>query len=601
MKRLKIIFAVLPALLCLPLTVAAEVSLSARIEPSVVPIGAQATLIVTVKGKFRKSSQPELPSLDAFEVYQSGSSQSFSIVNGQRSSSLIFTYVLVPKMEGRYTISPIRFQSDDKVYTAAPLSVEVVKAQSSLPAPTPDPANVDSNDAPIFIRGTVDRDTVYVNQQLTWTLGFYTDGRLDLLRSPEYSPPNSQGFWVEDLPPQKNGYQMINGRKYLVNEILRGFFATAPGEFEIGAAKVEIVVDNMGGRSAMDQFFNMRQLGFGKQRTLTTEPKRIIVLPLPQRGRPDSFSGLVGRGLAIAMKMDKETVRAGEPVNVTLTVTGDGNFKTMAAPKIPEIEGFKMYESGSTSELFKSDYVVSGRKITNIVLVPRDEGETEIPPVKLSYFDPYEKRYRTIESAPLKLRVEPGAQGEGGTPVVFTGSGEDIEVLGHDIHHIHPTPADIAVSGTPFYERRYYVALHSLPMLVVALTLLVERRRRRWLADAPRARMIRAKREADKQLGAASDMIRSGNVEQAFAAVSAALRGYIADKMNASAPGLTDDDIETFLADRGVPDEARREVVSVLAVCDGARYSASATSPEAATGTYARAQAVVAKLEKELS
>lgn len=579
----------------------ADVSISARVDPSVVAVGNEATLVITIRGKFRKTAQPQLPPLDEFEVYQSGTSQSFSIVNGRRQVLLAFTYVLVAKKEGRYTIEPIRFQTGGNIYTADPITIEVVQAASQLPAPSsPAADDLDSEDgAPIFIRAAVDRDTVYVNQQITWTLGFYTDGRIDLLRSPEYSPPSSEGFWVEDMAPQKNYYSMIGDKKYLVNEILRAFFPAAPGEYTIGAAEIEIVLDDFAGRTAFDDFFNLRRrrLGFGKARRLSTDPIQVTVLPLPRQGRPGNFSGLVGRELQMSLTTDRTAVRAGEPVNVTLEITGEGNFKTMAAPEIADIRGFKMYESGSSSELFKSNYVVSGRKITNFVLIPRDEGEAVIPPIELSYFDPYNRRYHTIQSQPLRLQVSPGAQGEGGTQVVFTGSGEDIEVLGRDIHHIHPVPAQLTPAGAPFYRRGVFLALNSLPLLVVALSLVVQRRRQRWSNDVPRARARRALRAADRRLAAAEELMRKGHSEEVFAGVSAAIRNYLADKMNASAPGLTEQDIGTFLEAQQVSAEERRRVHSLLAECDGARYSAAAASTRAAEKTLRDARVLIKALE----
>jgi hypothetical protein len=294
-------------------------------------------------------------------------------------------------------------------------------------------------------------------------------------------------------------------------------------------------------------------------------------------------------------------VRAGEPVNVTLEVTGEGNFKTMAAPKIPDIEGFKMYESGSTSELFKSNYIVSGRKITNFVLIPREQGEVVIPPVKLSYFDPYAKRYRTIQSSPLRLEVSPGEQGEGGTQVVFTGSGEDIEVLGRDIHHIHPAAGDMSSAAAPLYANKLYVAVHSLPLLAVMLSLVFERRRRRWLNDSELARARRAGREADKRLAAAREFVKQDQPEAAFSSVSAAIRGYVADKMNTSPMGLVADDIGGFLAERGIGEDARNQALSLLATCDGAQYSTAAATPDLAEKTAREAATLIVTLEKGLS
>ncbi|MEJ2722747.1 MAG: hypothetical protein P8181_16660, partial [bacterium] len=65
-------------------------------------------------------------------------------------------------------------------YTAEPVTLEVAKSaaapRSRGPAQAPDTQGEgvlpDGEDRPIFIRASVDRDTVYVNQQITWTLGF---------------------------------------------------------------------------------------------------------------------------------------------------------------------------------------------------------------------------------------------------------------------------------------------------------------------------------------------------------------------------------------------------------------------------------------------
>jgi hypothetical protein len=394
---------------------AADITISATIEPAVIPVGAEATLVVTVKGKFRKSSQPQLPTLDEITFYQAGSSQSFSIVNGRATSSLQFNYVVVGHKEGRYSIEPIRFEAGGSTYTAQPVVLDVLKSASRLAPPTveTDPQEEVAG-SPIFIRAWVDRDTVYVSEQVTWTLGFYTDGRVDLLRSPEYSPPNAEGFWVEDLPPQRNYYKMIDGVKYLVNEIKRGLFPTAPGRYSVGAARVEIVMNDFGKRN-LDDFFSrqMRTFGFGKPQTLTTNEMPITVLPLPNRGKPANFSGLVGREMTVSLRTDKQVVEAGDPVNVTLEIAGKGNFKTMAAPKIPEMSGFKVYESGATSELFKNEYVVSGRKRIEFVLIPQVEGSTVIPPVQISYFDPSARAYRTMQTAPVQMSVKPATAERG--------------------------------------------------------------------------------------------------------------------------------------------------------------------------------------------
>ena len=255
---------------------AEDVSVTASIEPGIVPVGSEVTLVVTVKGKFRRSANPELPPLEDFTVYQAGSSQSFSFGTGGASSSLEYTYVLVPRKSGTFTIGPIRFRAGDKVYTADPVTLEVVQSPRQLPPPESEERSApdEKADQPIFIRAWVDRDTVFVNQQVTWTLGFYTDGRLDLMRTPQYSPPPAEGLWAEDLPSQNSYYKQIEGRQYLVNEVNRAFFASAPGEYTIGQARVDLVLDDFGRRSTdrfFDDFFNSSGKGSCKEGLLVRE------------------------------------------------------------------------------------------------------------------------------------------------------------------------------------------------------------------------------------------------------------------------------------------------------------------------------------------
>lgn len=600
---------------------AADVSITAAIEPSVVPVGGEATLVVTVKGKFTKGGTPELPPLEDIVVYQSGTSQSFSFGTGGASSSLQYTYVLVPRKEGVYAIEPIRIRLGDKVYTADAVTLEVVQSAGQAPAgPAPAPSGppprgapadrergekVDAGDQPIFIRARVDRDTVFVNQQVTWTLGFYSDGRLNLLRTPEYSPPPAEAFWAEDLPSQKSTYKEIEGRRYAVNEVKRAFFASAPGEYTIGQARVDLVLDDFGRRSSdrfFDDFFSRSfgSFGFGKPVTLKTPEIRVTVLPLPQRGRPADFSGLVGRALELSVRTDKSAAQVGEPITLTLEISGEGNFKTMSAPAVAQPQGFKMYESGTASDLFKKDNVVTGRKKYEYVLIPRFEGDKTIPPVALSYFDPVEKTYKTVRSAPIALEVKPGTTEEG-RRVVFAGSGEDIEVIDRDIRYIRAVPAAIRPASRPLVGSKAYMAAHAIPLVALLAAIAVERRRKRLRGDVRLARASHAAREAGKKLDRARGFLKQGKSAEVFALVSNALRGYVADKMNASASGLTRDDIERFLAERGALGADIDELKSILAACDGAQYAPAAPAgrgEESAREAVARASGLVKNLDR---
>lgn len=583
-----------------------DVTVRASIEPTTVEVGGQAMLTIEVQGKFRRSASPILPPLDDFDKYEAGTSQNFSFVNGQVHSSITYSYILTPKREGEFKIEPIRFQIGDKQYLANPLTVTVIAAGPGVSAPqgtAPAPASRARGDLPaadesIFVGATVDRDTVYVNQQVTWTLGYYTDGRVELLRSPNYAPPASEGFWVEDLPPQNKYYSTLHNRQYLVSEIKRAYFPTAPGAYTIGEARVDIVVDDVGRGSINDFLTRGMRNGFGESRTLTTKALKIVVKALPAAGRPTSFEGAVASNLSVSVSADKQTAHVGEPINLTVEVNGTGNMRTLSAPKLTGIEKFKFYESGNSTDSFKQEYIVSGRRKFNFVLVPQEEGEFTIPPVTVPYFDPGRRSYRVAESSAVPLRVNPGTK-EDGRKIVYAG-GDDFKVLNRDIRFIH-TPAQLAPPSEPFYERSWFAAAQAVPLLLLGASVVAERRRRRLREDVGFARASRAFREAERRLGEAESSFRGGKSEAGYAAMQSAVFGYFADRANVPPASISGETIAAWLEAQKVDAARTAEVRRVIAACDMARYAATAAKPEEGRDLAQKAREAIAAIERELA
>ena len=84
-----------------------------------------------------------------------------------------------------------------------------------------------------------------------------------------------------------------------------------------------------------------------------------------------------------------------------------------------------------------------------------------------------------------------------------------------------------------------------------------------------------------------------------FTAVSAAVTGYFADKMNVAAAGLTVDTVTGFLGRRGVDGEISAAAKSVLGECDAARFASGAASGAEGEELAGRAGDVIRSLEKE--
>jgi len=274
------------------------------------------------------------------------------------------------------------------------------------------------------------------------------------------------------------------------------------------------------------------------------------------------------------MTADKQTAQVGEPVNVTVEVNGTGNMRTLSAPKLAGIDKFKFYESGNSTDSYKNDYVVSGRRKFQFVIVPQVEGQFTVPPVSIPYFDPGKRSYRVAQSEPVPLRVNPGTN-ENGRKIVYAGGSDDFQVLNRDIRFIHTPPAMLTAARMPFYTRSWFFAAQALPVVLLAGSLLVERRRRRYHEDVGFARRSRALRDAERRLMEADGAFRAGKPEAGFAAMHAAVYGYFADRANVPSASLSNESIASWLEANGADAARIEETRRVIAACDLARYAAA--------------------------
>ena len=84
-----------------------------------------------------------------------------------------------------------------------------------------------------------------------------------------------------------------------------------------------------------------------------------------------------------------------------------------------------------------------------------------------------------------------------------------------------------------------------------------------------------------------------------FDSLSRILSGYLSDKFNVPAAGLTTDRVATLLAVAGVPDHLSRELRACIEACDAARFDRSGTAPDPAT-VLVKTRRTLGRIEKRL-
>lgn len=564
-------------------------AIEATVDRNTVSVDGQIVFSVTVSGGMRSLPTPTLPNLEAdWTVYSAGTSRNFSFVNGQISSSAAFRYILQPKRVGSFTIGSARVKIGDTTHESKPIAVQVTTGPApgsgrSQGGAAPGGAATGTQSAPpedggssygggdLFVTLSVDRKEAWVHEQIILTFRFYS--RIALLEGADYEKPTLTNFWIEDLPPPRNFSEVVNGRRYNVSEVRTALFPTAAGTQTIGAAKLICTIPevrrNVGGN---DPFSVFGRSVFGSRKvTLQTDPVTIRVKSLPE-GAPPQFNGAVGR-YSLTASADRTTVPQGEPITLNVRIEGTGNLNTVPDVPLPPMPEFKAYDSSSSSDVNAAGGSVQGSRTSQVVLVPLKAGNLTVPPLTLAWFDPRAGEYRTQSSAAIPVTVTPGATTAGGA--AGGGGRGAIEVVGQDIRYLRTDLGRVSTgTGLPTASALFWL-FQIVPVGLMVAALVHERHRRRLTDDVGFARQVRSGREATRRLKRARELSASGD-DGLFAELSAAVLGYVADRGNRSAAGLTHEDLRRILAAKRIPGDVGDRLVTFLEACDMARFAPAA-------------------------
>ncbi|MEK6732180.1 MAG: BatD family protein [Candidatus Omnitrophota bacterium] len=575
-----------------------DITISADVDKQEASLDDQITLTITVSGNVSNIPQPDMPELKGFTAYSSGRSQNLSIINGQVSSSVSFTFILVPNSQGEYSLGPFSINYKGKAYSTELINIKVLPRglQSSVPE--------EQNTQPqhgkeLFIEAYVNKLRAYVNEQITLTFAVYQ--AVNLFDNPVYNPPSTTGFWLEDMPPQKKYYKVINGTKYLVTEIKTALFATGPGEFTIGQARLEAAVEDMNrflSNNPFDDPFSMFKRG--KSVILATDPIKVEIMPLPEQNKPLGFKGGVGN-FDISVSADKNTVEENQPVSLKIKIKGKGNIKTVSSPVIPDIQDAKFYESGSSENISKDNYIVQGEKVFEKVIIPKKEGILTIGQIEYDYFDPVLKDYVKKKLDPVIISVSKSKEEPAEKTVSVPGvAKEDVELFKRDIAYIKMFSSGFGPRNNFLYRNRIFLLINILPLFILVFLYLYELRRAKFRTDVGYARSMRAKSSAAKRLKAAKKIMDKNMTKEFYTEIYKAVIEYIADKLNIPHPSITKDLLEHKLAEIEISREVTEKVRALFDACDMARFASAGFTKDDMHKTLKETEEIITLLERRI-
>lgn len=568
--------------------------------PQTVALGQRFEVRYEINDRCKDFRGPSFKGLSVLSGPNSSMQTGMTVINGQVSHSVTsgFTYIIQADVEGSFEVGSASCTVEGKKITCPGFTIKVEKGRQSAAgggqggggqaqrgysqpnaAQPATSGNIDSKS--LFARASISKSNPYQGEQVILTYKIYTQVSLSQYQIDKL--PGNKGFWSEDLTRDgnvKTYEETVDGRRYMVAEIRRGaLFAQENGKLTIQPLDLDVLalVQRQRQRTGTlwdlfdDPFFNPTQ---AVEKHLRTNSLNINVKPLPQA--PDGFTGAVGsfevKGAADPVSGQTNTVevRANEAITYRLTVTGSGNLMLIDAPQIKFPQVFEVYDPQVSDKLSRTSGGVSGSRTFEWVLIPRTQGNYEIPAVDFHYFDPATGRYVTkrVEAVPVRVnRGDPNAMKS------VTSNKSDIQLLNSDINYIQTRPSKLTRKADRGRMPRGF-AIKALALILSSLAgVFLGRRRQAKRQDVVGMRQSRALKQARKRLKKAAALLPDGDEGQFYEEVYRALWGCLADKYNIPLADLSSDTVRQILTDRQIPEEQTARIMETLEALDMARFA----------------------------
>lgn len=405
------------ALWTAPVLRAAELEVSARLQPELIGVDELAHLSIEVRGAgFGGRSFEPLFEMENFEVASGPSTdQRFQYINGAASRSLTLTWVLRPLAVGPARVHSIEVRVGDDVFELPDAAITVQEDAVGRVQPggrrRGDPfdrffpdfsprGRRAASPRRVFLRAELSPEDPYVGQQALYTLYLFTQVNVSSI-SPEVLP-DFEGLWVRELPqPGESELEMvdIDGQQFGRVPILRrAVFPIRAGQIELGPAKVQLSV-RMPDRTFGSMFSQTEQV----RRDSNAVRLTARALPTPA---PAGFAGAVG-DLKVAAELEPQRVALGDAATYSLTLSGAGHLQGLPTPELPRIPGLRVFPPEQENDERFVGRQVHGRRTWSWVLVPEQAGGYELPAVEMSYFDPAGESFAVARAAAIALEVTP--------------------------------------------------------------------------------------------------------------------------------------------------------------------------------------------------
>lgn len=512
-------------------------------------------------------------------------SVSHSWVNGRSSMEKSFSFFIQPKRKGAITIGPASVVHEGKLYKSNSITVKVgdaVQEEPRQPQRRRDPFGFFDDEDDFFgdrrrqqvqtpknlgegihLVSKVSKNSAYVNEPITVEYGLYvshTSGfnAINVKKTPKYN-----GFWnnMLELKEQQVTEATLNGKSYRYIPLQKAILLPQKdGSLTIDPLELELDEQFYTGRVDV---FGIPEVGLRKK-VYSSGTKTIQVKALPLEKQPEGFTGGVG-SFQFKVNANKTIVKANEPLELMVTVSGNGNLDLLTLPKPIAPNALELYDPEKIDNISKNmTSGMEGSKTEKYVIVPQYKGEYTIAPITFSYFDVASKTYKTITSEPITIEVTDGPEIPSNTQLKATNTPSKLEVQ----------PLDESISwyeGNFVTNEKTFYGWWLAPLLFIPFAFVVKKQANKNASDSMGNKQRASNKLAKKYLSAAKSQM--GQKEAFYEALERCLHNYLKAKLKIETSEMSNDTITALLDKNTIKQEDISMFINIKTTCEMARYA----------------------------
>lgn len=553
-----------------------------------VEVGEEFQIIFSANGSASEFKAPNLLGLRKISGPNKSSSSSMQIINGTINSSKTtsFSYYVSALSEGELTIPAATIKIEGKKIQSQPIKITVKKADPNKKSGFQIGDNVK-------VEVEVSRRNIFQGEQVLVSYKLFSKINLADISITQF--PNLNGFWNEEIETNsKAKVQNIDGVNYRVWEINKSMLTPQKsGDLKIDPMKINITVQ-LKSQNRSGDIFGMFNNYKNVVEEIQSKQITIKVKDLPPNP-PASFNGAVGV-FKLRSKTDKKIADANTAINYEIELSGSGNLHLIDNIPVNFPDDFEVFDPEKKDKSFTSKNGIKGKLLFNYLIIPRYQGEYEIPSQEFSFFNLRTKKYETLKTNAINIEVNKGNDQKN----VIASSKQLLDENSQYLSPIKTKSEFKLINKGEWYQQWWYILLLALPVfLTVAAG--IRQTYIRIIDKNPIDRKYRKSLKiAQKRLKNAEIFLKNDKKQRFYEEIEKSLLNYFSQKFNTEIADLSKEKISEIFIERKIDKDILSNYISILEDCEYCRYSPASIENNDLNIAYNKASGIIIEIEKQL-